>query len=128
MGVIVEIGSAVKDRKVGDRVVMPFNVACGFCKNCLGGYTGFSHNGQPRFRGLEHMDTFLWDRGVGGQAELMQVPFADFNCLPLPEGTDYEADFALLADIFPTGYHGTELAGVTPGENGSLYSEGGRSG
>ena len=123
MGVIVEIGSAVKDRKVGDRVVMPFNVACGFCKNCLGGYTGFCTTGNPGFAGgaYGYVSMGPW---VGGQAELMQVPFADFNCLPLPEGTDYEADFALLADIFPTGYHGTELAGVTPGERVAVFGAG----
>ena len=51
MGVIEEIGSAVKDRKVGDRVVMPFNVACGFCKNCLGGFTGFCTTVIPGFAG-----------------------------------------------------------------------------
>ena len=123
MGVIVEIGSAVKDRKVGDRVVMPFNVACGFCKNCLGGYTGFCTTVNPGFAGGAYGFVSMgpW---VGGQAELMQVPFADFNCLPLPEGTDYEADFALLADIFPTGYHGTELAGVTPGERVAVFGAG----
>ncbi|MEC9293037.1 MAG: glutathione-independent formaldehyde dehydrogenase [Chloroflexota bacterium] len=123
MGVIVEIGSAVKDRKVGDRVVMPFNVACGFCKNCLGGYTGFCTTVNPGFAGgaYGYVSMGPW---VGGQAELMQVPFADFNCLQLPEGTDYEADFALLADIFPTGYHGTELAGVTPGERVAVFGAG----
>jgi glutathione-independent formaldehyde dehydrogenase len=123
MGVIVEVGSAVKDRKVGDRVVMPFNVACGFCKNCLGGYTGFCTTVNPGFAGgaYGYVSMGPW---VGGQAELMQVPFADFNCLPLPEGSDYEADFALLADIFPTGYHGTELAGVTPGERVAVFGAG----
>ena len=123
MGVIVEVGPAVKDRKVGDRVVMPFNVACGFCKNCLGGYTGFCTTVNPGFAGGAYGYVAMgpW---VGGQAELMQVPFADFNCLPLPEGTDHEADFALLADIFPTGYHGTELAKVTPGERVAVFGAG----
>ena len=120
MGVIVEVGPAVKDRKVGDRVVMPFNVACGFCKNCLGGFTGFCTTVNPGFAGgaYGYVSMGPW---VGGQAELMQVPFADFNCLPLPQGTDHEADFALLADIFPTGYHGTELAGIKPGESVAVF-------
>lgn len=52
----------------------------------------------------------------GGQAEYLRVPFADFNCLRLPPGTEHEDDFAMLADIFPTGYHATELAQVSPGE------------
>ncbi|NQW19871.1 MAG: glutathione-independent formaldehyde dehydrogenase [Chloroflexi bacterium] len=120
MGMIVEVGSAVKNRKVGDRVVMPFNVACGFCKNCLGGYTGFCTTVNPGFAGgaYGYVSMGPW---VGGQAELMKVPFADFNCLLLPDGTDHEADFALLADIFPTGYHGTELAGVKPGESVAVF-------
>ncbi len=61
---------------------------------------------------------------VGGQAEYLQVPYADFNCLPLPEGTEHEADFAMLADIFPTGYHGAELAGVRPGESVAVFGAG----
>ena len=48
---------------------------------------------------------------TGGQAEYLRVPFADFNCLQLPPGTEHENDFAMLADIFPTGYHATEMAG-----------------
>ena len=123
MGVIEEVGSAVKERKVGDRVVMPFNVACGFCKNCLGGYTGFCTTVNPGFAGGAYGYVAMgpW---VGGQAEYLQVPFSDFNCLPLPQGKEHEADFALLADIFPTGYHGAELAGVRPGESVAVFGAG----
>lgn len=123
MGVIVEVGAAVKDRRVGDRVVMPFNVACGFCKNCLNGFTGFCLTVNPGFAGGAYGYVAMgpW---VGGQAEYLQVPFADFNCLVLPNGTEHEADFALLADIFPTGYHGAELAGVKPGESVVVFGAG----
>ena len=123
MGVIQEVGPAVKERKVGDRVVMPFNVACGFCKNCLNGFTGFCVTVNPGFAGGAYGYVAMgpW---VGGQAEYLQVPFADFNCLPLPKGTEHEADFALLADIFPTGYHGAELAGVKPGESVVVFGAG----
>ena len=123
MGIIEEVGPAVKDRKVGDRVVMPFNVACGFCKNCLGGYTGFCTTVNPGFAGgaYGYVSMGPW---VGGQAEYLQVPFVDFNALPLPEGTENEANYALLADIFPTGYHGTELAGVRPGESVVVFGAG----
>ena len=123
MGVIEEVGSGVKERKVGDRVVMPFNVACGFCKNCLGGFTGFCTIVNPGFAGGAYGYVAMgpW---VGGQAEYLQVPFVDFNGLPLPEGDEHEADYALLADIFPTGYHGAEMAGVRPGESVAVYGAG----
>jgi len=123
MGIIQEVGPGVKDRKVGDRVVMPFNVACGFCKNCLGGFTGFCTTVNPGFAGGAYGYVAMgpW---VGGQAEYLQVPFADFNCLPLPAGTEHEADFAMLADIFCTGYHGAELAGVKPGESVAVFGAG----
>ena len=123
MGIIQEIGPGVKERKVGDRVSMPFNVACGFCKNCLGGFTGFCTTVNPGFAGGAYGYVAMgpW---VGGQAEYLQVPFADFNCLPLPPGADHEADFAMLADIFCTGYHGAELAGVKPGESVAVYGAG----
>ena len=123
MGIIQEAGPAVKERKVGDRVVMPFNVACGFCKNCLGGFTGFCTTVNPGFAGGAYGYVAMgpW---VGGQAEYLQVPYADFNCLPLPQGKGHEADFALLADIFPTGYHGAELAGVKPGESVAVFGAG----
>jgi len=123
MGIIEEVGSAVKERKVGDRVVMPFNVACGFCKNCQRGFTGFCTTVNPGFAGGAYGYVAMgpW---VGGQAEHMQVPFADFNALPLPAGTEHEADFAMLADIFPTGYHGAELADVQPGESVAVFGAG----
>ena len=123
MGIIEEAGPGVRERKVGDRVVMPFNVACGFCKNCVNGYTGYCLTVNPGFAGGAYGYVAMgpW---TGGQAEYLQVPFADFNCLPLPPGTEHEDDFALLADIFPTGYHGAELARVKPGESVAVYGAG----
>ena len=123
MGVIEEAGPAVKTLSVGDRVVMPFNVACGFCKNCQRGFTGFCVTVNPGFAGGAYGYVAMGPWG-GGQAEYLQVPFADFNCLPLPAGTDFESDFALLADIFPTGYHGAHLADVSPGESVAVFGAG----
>jgi threonine dehydrogenase-like Zn-dependent dehydrogenase len=60
----------------------------------------------------------------GGQAQYLRVPFADFNGLKLPPGTEHEADFALLADIFPTGWHGLVLSGFKPGESVAVFGAG----
>ena len=71
--------------KQGDRVVMPFNVACGFCKNCVAGYTGFCLTVNPGFAGGAYGYVAMGPY-QGGQAEYLRVPFADFNCLKLPAG------------------------------------------
>jgi glutathione-independent formaldehyde dehydrogenase len=123
MGIVEEVGPGVVSLSQGDRVVMPFNVACGFCRNCVAGYTGFCLTVNPGFAGGAYgyveMGPF-----PGGQAEYVRVPFADFNCLKLPAGSEHETDFILLADIFPTGYHGCELAQVSPGESVAVYGAG----
>ncbi|WP_327371582.1 glutathione-independent formaldehyde dehydrogenase [Streptomyces sp. NBC_01217] len=123
MGIIEEIGQGVTLLKEGDRVVMPFNVACGFCINCVEGFTGFCQTVNPGFAGGAYGYVAMgpWP---GGQAEYLRVPYADFNCLKLPPGNEHETDFMLLADIFPTGYHGCELADVRPGESVAVYGGG----
>ncbi|MFG3044653.1 glutathione-independent formaldehyde dehydrogenase [Streptomyces sp. NPDC048202] len=123
LGIIEEVGDGVTSLSVGDRVVMPFNVACGFCKNCLAGETGFCLTVNPGFAGGAYGYVAMGPY-TGGQAERLRVPFADFNCLKLPEGDENETDYILLADIFPTGYHGCELAQVSPGETVAVYGAG----
>ncbi|KAJ3931493.1 MAG: hypothetical protein NXY57DRAFT_1079316 [Lentinula lateritia] len=102
--------------KKGDRVVMPFNVACGRCINCEEGRSAFCTVVNP---GFVTMGPY-----PGGQAEYVRVPFADFNALVLPPGTEHEEDFALLADIFPTGWHGVQLSGFRPGESVVVFGAG----
>jgi glutathione-independent formaldehyde dehydrogenase len=123
LGIVQEVGGGVVTLRAGDRVVMPFNVACGFCKNCQAGYTGFCLTVNPGFAGGAYGYVAMGPY-TGGQAEYLRVPFADFNCLKLPPGREHEADFVLLADIFPTGYHGCELADVRPGETVAVYGAG----
>src|SRR5690349_20031941 len=124
LGIIEEVGGGVTALEEGDRVVMPFNVACGFCRNCQAGFTAFCLTVNPSgFAGGAYGYVAMGPY-PGGQAERLRVPFADFNCLKLPPGTEHETDFILLADIFPTGYHGCELAQVSPGESVAVYGGG----
>jgi glutathione-independent formaldehyde dehydrogenase len=123
LGIVEEIGSGVVSLKKGDRVVMPFNVACGFCFNCERGYTAYCLTVNPGFAGGAYGFVAMGPYR-GGQAQYLRVPFADFNALKLPPGTEHEEDFVLLADVFPTGYHGAELAHVSPGETVAVFGAG----
>jgi threonine dehydrogenase-like Zn-dependent dehydrogenase len=123
MGTVTEVGEAVSTIEVGDRVVAPFNVACGFCENCENGYTGFCTNVNPGFAGGAYGYVAMGPY-KGGQAETLRIPYADFNALKLPEGGANEDAFALLADIFPTGWHGTELANLQPGDSVAIFGAG----
>lgn len=123
MGIVVEVGPGVSQLKTGDRVVMPFNVACGHCRNCEAGYSAFCTEVNPGFAGGAYGYVAMGPY-PGGQAQYLRVPFADYNALVLPPGTEHEADFALLADIFPTGWHGVTLSGFQPGESVAVFGAG----
>ena len=123
MGIVGEVGEAVSTLEEGDRVVLPFNVSCGFCQNCEEGYTGFCTNVNPGFAGGAYGYVAMGPY-PGGQAEKLRVPYADHNALKLPEGREHEDAFSLLADIFPTGWHGTELADLQPGESVAIFGAG----
>lgn len=124
MGEVIEVGDAVDRVKVGDFVCLPFNVACGFCENCERGLTGFCLTVNPGKAGGAYGYAGMGPYR-GGQAELLRVPYADFNCPVLPESArESENDYVMLSDIFPTGYHATEMAGVQPGESVVIYGAG----
>ncbi len=121
LGQVAEVGNAVDRIKVGDWVCLPFNVSCGFCKNCEAGLTGACLFTNPGTAGAAYGFAGMGPYS-GGQAEYLRVPYGDFNCLKLPEDArEKENDYVMLSDIFPTGWHATELAGVKPGESVVIY-------
>jgi len=125
MGVVEEVGPGAQFVKVGDRVSVPFNIGCGSCRNCTSGWSSFCTRMNP----TEGMDGAAYGyAGMGpydgGQAEFLRVPHADFNLLNLPPGTDFENDFTMLSDIFPTGWHGVQLSGMQPGDRVAVFGGG----
>ncbi|MFC9492263.1 glutathione-independent formaldehyde dehydrogenase, partial [Streptomyces hydrogenans] len=126
MGQVVEVGSAVRKVQVGEYVVLPFNIACGFCKQCEQGLTNYCLTMQPE-PALAGAAYGFADMGPyqGGQAELLRVPYGDFNALRLGEdAAERQTDYVMLADIFPTGYHATEMAHVKPGDQTIVFGAG----
>jgi glutathione-independent formaldehyde dehydrogenase len=116
-GEVIEAGRDVEFIKVGDLVSVPFNIACGRCRNCKERATGVCLNVNPARPGAAYgyVDMGGW---VGGQAEYVMVPYADFNLLKFPDkaqAMEKIRDLTCLSDILPTGYHGAVSAGVTTG-------------
>ena len=130
MGEIVETGPAVKNLKVGDRVVVPFPIACGACAQCRRGLFSLCENTNPN----AWMAEKLWGyspAGVygyshmlggyaGGQSEFVRVPFADVNPLKVPTGIPDE-QVLFLSDILPTGYMGAEMCNIQPGDTVAVW-------
>ncbi|MEU8817844.1 formaldehyde dehydrogenase, glutathione-independent [Actinoplanes sp. NPDC048796] len=116
-GEVIEAGPDVEFIKVGDVCSVPFNIACGRCRNCKEGKTGICLNVNPDRPGSAYgyVDMGGW---IGGQAEYVLVPYADWNLLKFPDrdqALEKILDLTMLSDIFPTGYHGCVSAGVTTG-------------
>jgi len=116
-GEVVEVGNDVLFVKPGDICSVPFNIACGRCRLCKERKTGVCLNVNPARPGAAYgyVDMGGW---IGGQAEYVLIPFADFNLLKFPDrdqALEKIRDLTMLSDIFPTGYHGAYTAGVTTG-------------
>ena len=116
-GEVIERGRDVEFIAVGDIVSVPFNVACGRCRNCKSGQTGICLNVNPGRPGAAYgyVDMGGW---LGGQSRYVMVPYADFNLLKFPDRDQALAkirDLTMLSDILPTGFHGAVTAGVTAG-------------
>jgi threonine dehydrogenase-like Zn-dependent dehydrogenase len=133
MGEIVEVGPAVRKLKVGDRVVVPFPIACGACAMCTRELYSLCENSNPN----AWMAKKLWGHSPaglfgyshllggysGGQAEYARVPFADVGPIKVPEGMPDE-QVLFLSDIFPTGYMGAEMCGIKPGDVIAVWGAG----
>ena len=116
-GEVVEVGPDVEFIKVGDICSVPFNISCGRCRNCKERRTGICLNVNPDRPGSAYgyVDMGGW---VGGQAEYVLVPYADWNLLKFPDrdqALEKIMDLTMLSDIFPTGFHGAFTAGVGVG-------------
>ncbi len=130
MGEVVEVGSAVNNLKVGDRVVVPFTIACGHCYFCQHEYWSLCDNSNPNAWMAEQMWGYsgsglfgyshLTGGYAGGQAEYARVPFADVGPYKVPDGlTDEQVLF--LTDIFPTGYMAAENCNIQPGDTVAVW-------
>lgn len=123
VGVIEEIGANVRNLKVGDRVVVPSTIACGYCSYCRTGYHSQCDNANPN--GAEAGTAFfggLAETGLfnGLQAEYARIPYANAGLVKLPkEVTDDQA--IMLSDIFPTGYFGADIAEIEPGDTVAVF-------
>ena len=133
MGEVMEVGRSVKNLKVGDRVVVPFPIACGECNACQRDMFSLCENSNPNAWMAEKMwghspsgifgYSHLTGGYAGGQAEFARVPFADVGPLKVPEGlTDDQVLF--LSDIFPTGYMGAEMCDIAPGDVIAVWGAG----
>ncbi len=125
LGIVVQVGDAVSLVKEGDRVVIPTHLYCGLCFNCVRGYTAACLRVRPGSFGAAYGYAGMGSYR-GAQAELLRVPFADANCVPLPgePGDEREDDFVMLADAFVTGWHATELALMQPGCTVAVFGAG----
>jgi threonine dehydrogenase-like Zn-dependent dehydrogenase len=130
MGVVEDVGAAVKNLKPGDRVVVPFTICCGQCFYCQRGLWSLCDNSNPnawlaeKFYGYSGGGLFGYSHMMGGyaggQAQYARVPFADIGPIKIPEGVDDEK-VLFLSDIFPTGYMAAENCDIQPGDTIAVW-------
>lgn len=124
-GVVAEIGPTVTKLAVGDRVVVPFNIACGVCFSCSRGLTGLCENANPATSAMGAAFGYSHTTGGydGGQAEMVRVPYADVGPFKIPDDMD-EEDVLFLSDIYPTGYQAAEMGEIKEGETVVVFGAG----
>ncbi len=124
-GVVVDVGSAVQKLKVGDHVLVPFNIACGKCSFCKQGLFGNCHESNPEATAVGGIFGYSHTAGGydGGQAEYVRVPYADVGPTVIPSDMDPD-DAVLLTDVVPTGYQAAEMGGIKKGDTVLVFGAG----
>ena len=125
IGEIVEIGSGVQNVKIGDRVMVPFNIACGKCAFCRQELYGNCHESNPEATAVGGIFGYSHTAGGfdGGQAEYVRVPYANVGPVVIPQWMDPD-DAVLLTDVVPTGYQAAEMGGIQPGDTVVVFGAG----
>ena len=124
-GVVEQVGPEVETLKVGDHVLVPFNIACGKCVFCRQGLYGNCHESNPQATAVGGIYGYSHTAGGydGGQAEYVRVPYADVGPTVIPAGMDPD-DAVMLTDVVPTGYQAAEMGGIQPGDTVVVFGAG----
>jgi threonine dehydrogenase-like Zn-dependent dehydrogenase len=125
IGEVIDIGSDVHKLKVGQKVIVPFNIACGQCPFCTQELYGNCHESNPMATAVGGIYGYSHTAGGfdGGQAEYVRVPYADIGPTVIPDGMDLD-DAVLLTDVVPTGYQAAEMGGIKPGDTAVVFGAG----
>lgn len=125
VGVVEEVGAQVQKLKVGDSVLVPFNIACGKCAFCKQELYGNCHESNPEATAAGGIFGYSHTAGGynGGQAEYVRVPYADVSPTVIPPGMDPD-DAVMLTDVVPTGYQAAEMGGIQPGDTVVIFGAG----